>query len=68
MGTADDLSVTLVVLTLVFFYGLLFLTKFLLDTYFQNRPLIQSVSYSIAALLIVIFFSEAARDFIYGQF
>lgn len=68
IGSADDLSVTLVLFTLVIFYGLLYLAKYFLDTNFQNRPLIQSISYSIAALLLVIFLSDAARDFIYGQF
>ena len=68
VGTQTDWAVTLVILTLLIFYGVLYAVKFLLDTYAPEKVILHSIYYAIIALLVIIFMRDSARDFIYGQF
>lgn len=68
LGTSQDISVSLVLLIMIISYSLLYIINYLLDKYASDKRLMHSAYYAVALLLVVIFISDASRDFIYGQF
>ena len=67
-ATADDWAVSLITLTMMAFYCLPLLIKFLMDRHLNGNSFAHGFYYALATVAIILYISSSTPDFIYFQF